>query len=83
MGYMDLMRAQRKSGKPPAVRPHRWSRAEKERMGKGLCVKCAEKSAGENSYLCQDCESLDTVDDIRKEIAAARRKANDGQPVPD
>lgn len=78
MGYMDLMRAQRKSGKPPTPKPHRWSKAEKERMENGLCVKCGEKSAGDNSYLCQDCESLDTIDDIRKEIAAARRKAKNG-----
>lgn len=78
MGYMDLMRAQRKSGKPPACKPHRWSRKERERMEQGLCVKCADEPAGANSYLCSGCESLDTVEDIRREIAAARRKANNG-----
>lgn len=78
MGYMDLMRAQRKSGKPPEVKPHRWSKKEQERMEQGQCVKCGDQSAGTNCYLCPDCESLDTLDDIRKEIAAARRKASDG-----
>ena len=78
MGYMDILRAQRKSGKPPAVKPHQWSKAEKERMAEGLCVKCGENSAGDNSYLCQDCESQDTLDDIQKEVAAARRKATNG-----
>ena len=78
MGYMDILRAQRKSGKPPVVKPHQWSKAEKERMAEGLCVKCGENRAGDNSYLCQDCESKDTLDDIQKEVAAARRKANNG-----
>lgn len=78
MGYMDLMRAQRQSGKPPEFKAHRWSKNEQERMQKGMCVKCGEKAAGKNSYLCQNCESLDTIDDIRKEVAAARRKASNG-----
>lgn len=78
MGYMDLMRAQRKSGKPPDFKPHRWSKKEQERMEQGLCVNCGEEQAGENSYLCRNCESKDTLDDIRNEIAAARRKATHG-----
>ncbi len=78
MGYMDILRAQRKSGKPPAVKPHQWTKNEKARIEKGLCVKCGENRAGSNSYLCQKCESQDTIDDIRKEIAAARRKASHG-----
>lgn len=78
MGYMDLMRAQRKSGKPPVVKTHRWSKKEQERMEHGICVRCGENSASENTYLCPECESLHTIEDIRKEIAAARRKAKNG-----
>ena len=78
MGYMDILRAQRKSGKPPEVKPHQWTKIEKERIEEGLCVKCGKTSAGTNSYLCQECESLDTIEDIRQEIAAARRKAHNG-----
>ena len=78
MGYMDILRAQKKSGQPPAVKPHQWSKAEKERMAEGLCVKCGENPAGDNSYLCQDCESKETLDEIQKEVAAARRKATNG-----
>ena len=78
MGYRDILRAQRKSGKPPFVKPHQWSKAEKERMAEGLCVKCGKNPASTNSYLCKDCESKDTIDDIRKEVEAARRKATNG-----
>jgi hypothetical protein len=83
MGYMDLMRARRKSGKAPSLEPHRRSKKESERIEAGLCVKCGQNSLSVNSYLCSECKSLDTIEDIRKEIAAARRNAKNGQSIPD
>ena len=78
MGYMNLMRAKQKSGKAPSLRPNRWSRLERERIEKQICVKCEASPLSANSYLCPRCESSNTVEDIRREVTAARRKVKNG-----
>lgn len=78
MGYMDLMRAKRKSAKAPSLRPKRWNKDERHRIEQGICVKCGDIPLRENSFLCPACESMETLEDIHREIAAARRKAKNG-----
>lgn len=78
MSYFDLLRAQRRAGAPPGLAPRRWSRRQQASLDAGRCVKCDRRPAGDNSFLCPECESADTPADVRREIAAARRKTIDG-----
>jgi hypothetical protein len=45
----------------------------KKIIQKGICIKCATAEAARTSYLCDDCQSLDRMEDIRSELAALRR----------
>ena len=74
MSYLKLLRARRNSGDQPTMAPHRFSRRQKARAAEGKCIQCGQVAAGENSYICIDCEAKVTIEDIRDEIAALRRK---------
>jgi hypothetical protein len=74
MNLLDIMRAQRKGGKPPTLKRRRWNAEQQKRMSKGLCVVCGEQEAQPSSFLCVSCESETTMDDIRTEIKLLRAR---------
>ena len=82
MSYLKFMKARRKSGETPTMKARIWNKTQKDRIEEGVCVHCAEKPADKNSYLCSDCQSKETMDDIRQEIKAAREKATHGKSIP-
>ncbi len=74
MNLREIMRAQRKSGKPPTLKRRRWNAEQQERMSKGLCVDCGEQKAQRSSFLCASCEGETTMDDIRTDINNLRAR---------
>lgn len=74
MNLLAIMRAQRKSGKPPTIEGRRWRAEEKERVDKGLCVACGHQPAQQSSYICAACEGQHSVEDIRSEIERLRTR---------
>lgn len=74
MNILDIMKAQRRSGRPPTVEGRRWNAEEKERIARGICVMCGSEPAQASSYLCTGCEGQDTVEDIRSEIQRLRAR---------
>lgn len=74
MNLRNILRAQRKSGKPPTLQPRRWKAVERERLAQGLCVHCGQHPAQASSYLCEDCEGENSIEDIRSEIDHLRRR---------
>ena len=80
MNLRELMRAQRKSGKPPTLKRRRWNAEQQKRMSEGLCVSCGERKAQRSSFLCDSCESETTMDDIRSDIKQLRARILKKQP---
>ncbi len=74
MSYSNFLRAQGKSGKPPTIEKTQMSVEEKERAQEGLCIKCGLSTAEKNSYVCMECQSEDTLEDIENEIQALRHR---------
>ena len=74
MNLRNILRAQRKSGKPPTLKPRRWKAEERERLERGLCVQCGQNPAQASSYLCTDCEGENSIEDIRSEIDHLRQR---------
>ncbi len=74
MSYLKLLGARRKSGTVPSMRKTELSDQQKAWTKKGLCVKCGQIAAAKGNYLCQACQAEDTIDGIRDEITALRRK---------
>ncbi len=74
MNLRNILRAQRKSGKPPTLKPRRWNAKERERLEQGLCVQCGQNPTQPSSYLCADCEGEDSIEDIRSEIDHLRQR---------
>ena len=74
MSYTKFLKARSKSGMPPTIEKNQMSVEEKARVQKGICIKCGLNSADKNSYVCMDCQSADTLEDIQHEIAALRRR---------
>ena len=74
MSYLKLISARRKSDQQPTMKPVRFTSAQTVLAGKGLCIQCGEHDAERSSYLCQDCQAKETIEDIRKEISALRRE---------
>jgi len=81
MDYMDLIRIGRKSSKIPSLRPNSWNREERLRIEQGLCVKCGDAQPQENSFLCSACESMETIEDIRRELATTRKIAKNSESI--
>lgn len=83
MSYLKILGARRKTKELPAMEKLRLSEQQKDLARKGICVKCAAAEAAKTSYLCDGCQSLDSIDDIRADIAALRRnilnKHGDGE----
>jgi hypothetical protein len=56
------------------VKKHRRLLLHKALTRKGICIKYATADAARRtSYLCDDCQCLDSMEDIRNELAALRR----------
>ncbi len=73
MSYLKILGARRKSKDLPAMKKLRLSEQQKTLTRKGICIKCATAKAAGTSYLCDGCQSLDSIEDIRTELAALRR----------
>jgi hypothetical protein len=74
MNYLDLLKAGKRREKMPSMERIRWNKTEKARAEIGVCLKCGQNPSGENSFLCKVCESLQSIDQIRKEIDMVRDK---------
>ncbi len=74
MSYLKLLSARRKGGEQPTMKPVELTTAQKVLAEKGLCIQCGEHEADRTSYLCEDCQAKDTIEDIRDEISALRRQ---------
>ena len=74
MNLLDILKAQRRSGKPPTIEGRRWRAEERDRMAKGICVVCGDQPAQASSYICDVCEGEDTIEDIRSEIQRLRAR---------
>ncbi len=74
MSYLKLLRAQRQGGRQPTMEPNRLTRQQKGWAAVGKCIQCGTAKAGAHSYICTDCDAKDTIEDIRDELAALRRK---------
>lgn len=73
MSYLKILGAQRKTKDLPAMEKLRLSEQQKALTRKGICIRCATAEAARTSYLCDDCQSLDSIEDIRNELAVLRR----------
>ena len=74
MSYFDILRAQRKSGKPPTIKKNPMSDKQKQLAEQGICIKCGAEIAAKNSFVCTGCQAEDTIEDIQKEIQELRRR---------
>ena len=74
MSYTKFLKARNKGGKPPTIEKQQMSIEEKTRAQKGICIKCGLNSSDKNSYVCMECQSTDTLEDIQHEIEALRRR---------
>ncbi len=74
MNLLDIMKAQRKGGKPPTLKRRRWKAEEQQRLSKELCVSCGKQPAQPSSYRCATCEGKTSIEDIRSEIERVRAR---------
>lgn len=74
MNYFDLLRASKRREGIPSMEKIKWSRVEEARAEKNICVHCGEAPSGEKSFLCPDCESGQSCEAIRDEIALIRKR---------
>lgn len=74
MNYLKLLNARRGSRRQPTMEPLQLTREQIKLADEGCCIDCGASNQGSNSYLCKDCQSKETMEDIRSEIAALRRK---------
>jgi hypothetical protein len=73
MSYLKILGARRKTKDLPGMEKLHLSEQQKALTRKGICIKCATAEATRTSYLCDDCQALDSIEDIRNELAALRR----------
>lgn len=74
MSYLKLLGAHRKSGEVPSMKKTELSAQQRSLAEHGRCIKCGQTDAAKGSYLCDSCQDDDTIEEIRDEIAAIRRK---------
>ena len=74
MSYLKLIGARRKTKDLPAMKTLKLSDRQKALARDGKCIECGTTDAAKTSYLCDACQADDTIDNIREEIAALRRK---------
>ena len=74
MSYSKFLKTQGKSGKPPTIKKTQLSNEQKTQAQKGICIKCGKKMAEKSSYVCTECQSEDTFEDIQNEIQDLRRR---------
>lgn len=74
MNYLDLIKASKGRDKMPSMDKLRWNNIEKDRAEKGLCMKCGQNPSGENSYLCNSCETSQSAEQIREEITLIKER---------
>jgi len=74
MSYIDLLRARRKSGTVATMtRAHLSEKQQAWRDG-GVCIQCGQQPQREESLICRDCATAVSMDDIRQELAALRKR---------
>ena len=74
MNYIKLLNARRNGGSQPTMEPVRLSIEQRKLADTGRCIDCGTTFADTQSYLCRDCQGKETIEAIRDEIAALRRK---------
>lgn len=74
MSYLKLLSARRRSGQQPTMEPLRLTAGQKALADAGRCIECGLANPGSSSYLCRGCQGKETIESIRDEIAALRRK---------
>jgi hypothetical protein len=74
MSYLKLLSARRNSGRQPTMKPVRLSNPQKALAEQGLCIQCGDPNRDGNSYLCEDCQAKETLEDIQAEISNLRRE---------
>ncbi len=74
MSYLKLLSARRKSGSQPTMEPVKWTREQKALADQGKCIHCGADNDETSSFLCNACQGKETIEDIRDEISALRRK---------
>jgi hypothetical protein len=72
----DLVRLMAKSRreKPPTLNENRLDPEARRHADRGICIECARQPAAPDSYLCGDCASKASMEDIRREISDLRRR---------
>lgn len=63
-----------KREKPPTLEPIRFNRAQKERREMDLCIACGERPPEHSSYICGQCASDTSLEDIQNEIGELRKR---------
>ena len=74
MSYLKLLNARSKSRHQPSMKPISMSDKQRSLAAQGRCIRCESQKAGHNSYICEACQAKDTIEEIRDEISALRRK---------
>ena len=74
MNYLDLLKASKGKDKMPSMDRIRWNNNEKARAENGVCMQCGQNPSGEICFLCEACETLQSSEEIREEIALIREK---------
>ncbi len=74
MTFFSILKAQRRSGKPPSVKKHNWTDVESARAAEGICIACGNHPSPSTSYLCTRCEGEDSLEDIRSELQQIRNR---------
>lgn len=74
MSYFKLLRAHSKNSNTPSIKPLQMSDKQRVLASNSLCIRCESHKAARNSYICEACQAKNTIEDIRDEISALRRK---------
>ena len=74
MSYLKLLNARRKSGEQPTMKPVELTSEQKALAVRGRCIQCGTDNANGNCYLCDGCQGEETIEEIRDDINALRRR---------
>lgn len=74
MSYLKLIGARRKSGDQPTMKPVELTKEQKALAAQGKCIHCGNDNPDGSSYICEVCQGEETIEQIRDDIEALRRK---------